>query len=590
MHLWEAAKNTIMETGDIDFDNKEVEVSFCGNKIDRLPVLYCKIGKNETYDDMVDDVATSMMAYAAMANEYAQMNEIIGELENAKYMAGKRRVTQHSGKRLKRETVQDKDIIFHEPFTVEQAKTRLQQMLDDFFCMHVYGHIRADEGTFGKTRISKGKTAQAANALASASQLAINIPQRIANLSVGQAQMVIQAAGGNLFTMKDIVKATGIYMNNTADRLMDTGKLESDNYLSLFSEKFDIRQDNGRSYKENKYSKTRLTRTINGNLMYAGLTAGEDYLACTTAIALALNTKMINAEGKEDNLWNAYTVEYLDKENKTGAYLKLKDGWKFAEGGTEAENERKFMNLSAGVNFDLQGIYNLDDKSAMQQYAFGSLVMMYRKWMAPALKIRYGEAHYDTLRGTWEEGYYRTTLRYVWDSISAVINEGEGIATSFQANWEKLTPYEKTNIQHALREFAILTGAVGTIAALEKIPPEDNKEDKSLLSWTTSMLIYQLYRLRNELGAMAPTPLLVQEGMKILETPFAALSLVKNSLEVWKLFLPSSYTTTVKSGAYKGHSKAYQTFWNMPILSMRKNIHHFIDPSSMINYYANSVI
>ena len=593
-YIWEAAKNMIMDTSDdIDFDHQEVEVSFRGNRIDRLPVLYTKKGKGESYDDMVDDVATALLAYGSMANEYAQMNLIIGELENAKYMAAKRRVQQKTGSRQQRETVTDGDIFFHEPFTVEQARTRIQGLMNDFFKMHVYGHISADEGTFGRTRISKTKTVQTINALTSVSQLGFNLTQRIANLSVGQAQILIQTGKkSGLFSIGDLAWATKEYAVQTADRLIESGQLMPDNYLSLFSEKFDIRQDNGRVYKERKYDKKFINRVFNSNIIYAGLTAGEDVLACTTAMALARNTKVLNAEGKEDNLWNAYERKYVDEKNKTGARLVLKKGWTNLDGSpiTEAD-ERKFTSKCAGVNFDLQGIYNLDDKSAMQQYAFGSLIMMYRKWMAPALKLRYQGTHYDALRGTWEEGYHNTTAKYVWNSILDIINKTEAISNSFQVNWNKLTPYEKTNIHKSLREFGVLTGAVVAAALLEKLGPDDDDKDKNkLLAWSTNMMIYQLYRLRNELGAMAPTPLLVQEGMKILQTPFAALSLVKNLLEVWRLFLPVNYKTVVKSGAYKGHTKAYQYFWNMPVLSMRKQVMHFIDPSPMINYYKNDTV
>lgn len=607
LEAWEGLKNRVMETGDdIDYDNYEVAVDFEGNRVDMLPVKFMMKGKSESYDDMTDDVATSIMAYAGMAYEYNELNSVIGILENAKYMSSQRDVVQKTGTRTQRESISTDDTIFREPFTVKQAQTNIQKALDDFFQMHIYGHIRKNEGTIGRTRFSKRKVVDTINAITSYSQMAINIPQRIANVNTGLSQIVIESIGRTgEFSTKDVAWASKIYAKESGDRLAETGKSDYDNKLSLWDEYFDVHQDNGKH--DTKYKKGRLSRIFNSSLLYAGLTMGEDYLASTTSLALARNYKVKNANGKEETLWDAYEVKYADSANKVGAYLSLKEGYTKLDGSPITfEDERAFAKKISGMNFQLQGIYNTDDKSAIQQYAFGALLIMYRKWIAPALKRRYSGVQYNALRGDYEEGYHRTLFRVIRESLVDakdqvteergsrallnIIDDMKALKTALVLNWNKLTPYEKSNITRSLSELAFVAGLYLAVALLGKIPPPETDEDAGkVLTWWENTVMSQILRLRTEIGSQAPTPMLVDEAMHILRSPFAAIEPLQNTINAFELFVPSNYMKEIKSGRYKGHVKAYKYFRELPIISMFKKVDNFLDPSPLINYYQNDV-
>ena len=607
MEVWEGVRNSILDTSDsIDYDNYEVKVDFEGNRVDMLPVHYLAKGKNETYDDMVDDVATSIMAYAGMAFEYGELNNVIGILENAKNMSSQRNIGQRTGNRTQRETIDAANVIFHSPFTKKQARTNIEEALEDFFQMHVYGHIQANEGTIGNTKISKRKAVDFINGMTSLSQMAINIPQRIANISTGMTQILLESVGKGQFNAKDTAWASKIYMLQSGDRLAETGKTDYDNQLSLWLDKFDVHQDNGRSYKGMKYGKSRVSRAFNSSLLYAGLTMGEDYLASTTALAVARNFKMKGPHGEDSNLYEAYTVDYSDPVNKTGAYLKLKDGYKKAD-GTEltAQDERKFAKAVAGLNFELQGIYNLDDRSAVQQYALGALLIMYRKWIAPALKRRYAGVQYNALKGTHEEGYHRTLFRLLHDSVIDaknqvteekgkaallnIIDDMKALRSAILINWSKMNDYEKSNVKRALTELGTVAGLYATCALAGKIPPQELEGDdrSKMLKWWDQTVLSQMLRLRTEIGAMAPTPMLVDEAMHILNSPFAAIGPLQNTINAFQLLVPSNYVQDIKTGRYRGHKKAYKYFRELPVISMFRKVDNFIDPSPLINYYQN---
>lgn len=601
LEAWEGIKNMVMDTSDnFDPENHEVAVDFQGNRVDMLPVKFVLKGKNESFDDMTEDVATSMMTYAGMAYEYNELNGVVAMLENAKYMAAERDVIQKTGNRTQRESIETDDAAFREPFTKKAARLHAQAALEDFFYMHVYGHRAANEGTFGNTRISKRKVVDTINNVVSLSQMALNIPQRISNVNTGLMQVVIESAGRGVYNTKDAAWASAVYMKESGDRLVQTGKTDYDNKLSLWMEYFDIHQDNGRNGV--RYSKGRMSRIFNGSLLYAGLAMGEDYLSAVTSLAAARNFKVKDSSGKIRNLWDAYEVKYRDAANKTGAYLELKNGYTKVDGTPiTAADEAAFSKKVVGLNFELQGIYNLDDRSAVQQYAFGALIIMYRKWIAPAIKRRYGATQFNMLKDSYEEGYYRTWLRNIWDSLvdaKDAVTEEDGakallnifadvraLVSAYKINYNKLTAYEKSNITRAWTELGIVLGLFLSTALLLRFPPDDH--DNETLQWLDNLALSQLLRLRAELGAMAPTPLLVGEALRILKSPFAAIGPIKSTLNIFQLMLPHNWFTEIKTGKYKGHVKAYKYFREFPIISMFKKIDNFVDPSPLIQYYRN---
>lgn len=594
-YIWESIRDKVLDmSDDALLDTFEVKMDFEGSRVDRLPVLYTEKSKKESYDDMTDDVATSIMAYVGMANEYSELDSISGMIENAKRVSARRDIGQRTGARKQQETIADDTQIFHQPYTVKQAKTKIQQVLEDYLSMHFYGHVQKNEGTIPGTRLSTRGLVNAANNAASLSQMALNLPQRIANITVGQAQIIIESAAKGMFSAKDVAWGAKEYAKYSADRLMDTGKIDTDNKLSLFIDHFDLAQDNRRSFKQNKYGRARYKNVFNSHLLYAGLTIGEDYLSTVSGLSLAhrFKVKARNDAGQlvEMNLFEAYKVSYADPVHKTGAYLELRpDAVKMDGTPITKDDEYRFMKNVAGLNFDMQGIYNLDDRSAMQQYAGGALVIMYRKWIAPALKRRYAGAHYDALREQWEEGYWMTSFNYIYDVIQSIKKDGEAMKNSILLNWDKLNDYEKTNIRKAATELLILVGTTISASAAWMLSEHGPDEDDAELSWIEKQFVYQALRLRNELGSMAPTPMLVQEAGKILKSPFAAARPIAAALDGLNLLVPTNYITEVKSGKYKGHTKAYKYFRDLPIVSMFGHWSKFVNPDASIRYYKNPV-
>lgn len=600
----ENVKNAILDNSDeADKEERSVQTDFQGNKIDNLPVKYVNKGIHESWDDMTEDVAMSIVAYASMGYEYDELNQVIAMLENARYMSMNREIQQRSGwqKLVNRFKYGENDEdVYEEPFTKKQMHTNLQRAINDFFQMHLYGKLEKQEGGLLGTKVSARKVANMVNAAASYSQMAFNLQQRISNVGAGAINIAVETAGKGAFNAADFAWATKEYLKHSK-RILETGAMESRDKLSLFAERYDLHQNNGKEGRSRSFQKGRLSRTFNTNLLFAGLNMGEDFLALTTALAIARNTK-VKIGNKTETLWDAFEIKYSGPNN-TGAYLAIKPGYTKMDGSPiDDEFEQKYAKLVIGTNFRLQGIYNSDDKSAIQQYAFGALVMMYRKWMHPAIVRRYGRDGYNPLTGQEGEGYFRTFANWVGESFKETLTDEEGnriamniiqrirqTIANMHLNKSKMTDYERSNIARAITELSVLSGICLALMLHSKFGPDKNPEEDEFGGWFTSMAVYQLFRLRNELGSVAPTPLMLREVRNTLASPIAAIEPMQRICRIPYLLFPGTWTSEVKSGAFKGKSKAEKIIFELPVLSLYKQIHHVIDPTPLINYYKNDL-
>lgn len=596
--IWNAYAEQLLDmSDDMNYEVDEVVKDFEGNRIDLLPVRYLKLSRHASQDDVSLDSATALLLYGDMAHNFKHMDDVIGELENARYRAQEREVQVRNGSKKMVETVYDNYGMAKSPLTKKQANTYIGEALDDFFDMHVYGHLEKAEGTIGNTRISKRKLANKLNQATTFAQMGLNLSQRISNISTGSAQIMIEAIGNNFFGWKDLAYARKTYALEAPKSLSQIGADEKTSKLTLFNDKFDVQQENKSSFYEHEFKGSVSKKLFSSNSLYALLKIGEHYLSTTTSLALANRVKLkqvVTENGKtvekDINLYDAYEVVYDNPDTKSGARLKLKEGVVKQDGKAwTLEDERAFSMKSAGVNFKLQGIYNQNDKAPVQARTLGSLLILYRKWLAPSIMRRYGKTSFNDLTGEWEEGYYRTTLNLVGN----VLKDWDHFGTSVVVNWGKLDAYEKANVRKAMTEFAMLAGVYLAIALLHGINVDDDDDNVRELSWAQRMGLYQLLRLKNEIGTMTPTPMAVNEGLKILSSPAASLNTINRAIKLGNALMPWNWIgeqAEIKSGRYKGMTKTEKAFLEAPFVAIWRNIDKFVNPDDMIQYFENDTM
>lgn len=576
--IWKSIKDEfIRRTDDVDFGDRATVKDFEGNEVQTLPIYFTKLKEGESANDLSTDIVSTLTAYAAMANDFDEMNKVIDVLELGRDLLRERQVIQTQGGKPLVEKFKAVGRKVESKLTKEGEATRFVQRLNDFFEMQVYGRYMADEGTFGKTNIDKGKVANFVNRVTSMNNLALNVLSGISNIATGKVMMRIESFAGEFFNEKNTITADRIYGQSLPAYLAEIGNRVKTSKLALWDELFNVMQEYEQDVREVNFDrKTWFSRMFGTSTLFFMNNAGEHWMQNRTSLALADAYKMKAPNGKIVSLWDAMEVVPIDKNNKKlGAKLQLKQGYKKADGSDFTQDDIiKFSRRSAAINQRMHGIYNKADRSAMQRLAIGRMGMMFRKWIKPSLNRRFKSASYNYDLDAWTEGYYRTSGRFLLQLARDLRETQFNIA----ARWNELTSTEKANIKRALTETGHFLAVMAIIGLIEWSDDKDRP-------WLVRMTEYQMRRLYTELGAMIPGKSMISEGLKIIKSPAAGVNTIENILDLTKLLNPWNYTDEIQSGRYEGHSTAYKSFFESSVIPMNRTIYRGLHPETGIPFF-----
>lgn len=583
--IWEDIKDQfIRRSDDTEFGDRATVKDFEGNEVQVLPIYYTKLRDGESADDISTDIVSTLTAYAAMANDFNEMNKIIDVLELGRDMLrdnleiGKIRGGKPLVEKFKAvgRTVESK-------VTKGKDDRRIIQRLNDFFEMQVYGRYMADEGTFGNTKIDKGKVANFVNRMTSLNTLALNVLSGISNVATGKVMMRIESLSGEFFTERNTIVADREYGKAMPAFLAELGNRVKTSKLALWSELFNVLQEYETNVREVNFDrKTWFSRMGNSSALFLMNNAGEHWMQHRTSLALADAYKMKSPDGKIVSLWDAMEVVYIDPNNKKlGAKLQLKEGYTKEDGSEFTKDDIiKFSRKSAAINQRMHGIYNKLDRSAVQRLAIGRMGVMFRKWIKPSLNRRLKSATYNFDMEAWTEGYYRTTGRFL-TQLAKELKEGQ---FALVANWKNLTNTEKANIKRAVTEVGHFL-AVALILGLMDWPDDKDRP------WAVKMAEYQARRLYTEIGSMTPGPQMLREGLRIIKSPAAGIHTLENTLDLIGLLNPYNYEwfagedALLQSGRYEGQSRATKLFYDSPVIPMYRTIYRGLHPEDGIPFF-----
>ena len=567
-YLWESIKDDLVRREDDD-EFSYGKQDFEGNQIFTLPIYYTKSLRDK--NDLSTDCTSSMIAYMAMANDYIAMNEVIDALEVGKLLLAKRKVARTKGGRILKELINKES----EDLTMEGSESKAFARLNDFMEMQVYGNQMKDEGTVAG--IDVGKAANMLNKIQSYGTTALSVLTGTANLAQNILNSSLESIAERFFSKKDLANADLVYSKMLPEYLGEIGNRIQISKMALFAEKFNVLQDYKQSIRDVDWSrKTWLSRLFKENTLWFTTSAGDHYTQMRTALALAHSWKVSDSEGNIVPLFEALEVKYLDDSHpEYGAKLVIPEGYLDSNGNPITEEYFiKFTKVVRGINDKLYGIYNQEDKNAMQSRAIGRLLIMYRNWMRPLYLKRYGVEKYNEDIGTFEEGYYRTLYHYI-SNIIKDLKKGE--LTIFQ-QWGMLTNEQKGSIWQAISELSTFGILLGIISSLKSIP-----DDKDKNNWLADYISYAIIRLKADMGALVPGPAMLDEGLRLFDNPFAAIGVLKNTRQLFNLLNPDTWTTEIDQGIYKGYTKAEKIMLKpLPFVRQFQNL---FDPEEPARWY-----
>lgn len=567
-YLWESFKDNLVRRED-DTEFTYARQDFEGNQIYNLPIYYTRPLKDK--NDLSTDCTSTMIAYAAMANDYAAMNDVIDALETGRTILSERRVAQTKGNKIMREILNK----VPSNLTKKGDVANFMARLNDFMLMQVYGEQMKDEGTV--LGVDVGKAVNMLNKLQSYGTTALSVLTGTANLAQNIVISNIEAISGQFFNKSELAKADWEYTKLLPQYLSEIGNRIQTSKMALFAEKFNVLQDYKQHVKGVDWDrKTWFSRFFKEDTLWFTTSAGDHYTQMRTGLALAMRLKLQDKDGKPISLYDALEVQYLDEAHpEYGANLVIKKGVTDQDGKTVGNDYLTSVTRKIrGINNKLYGIYNQEDKNALQSRAVGRLLMMYRNWMRPLWLKRYGVERYNYDTGTFEEGYYRTLWNFM-NTLRKDLKKGE---LDIVKQWHNLDGAQKSNIYRGLAEIATFLSLMGIIATLKGVPDDDDKDN-----WLTEYVTYSIVRLKADLGSLMPGPTMLDEGLRLFDNPFAAVRVLKNSRQLLNLFDPDTWTTEIDQGIYKGYTQAEKIMLQpVPFIRQFQNL---FDPEEPTRWY-----
>lgn len=586
----EAVKDAFMQrSDDIDMSmetTKATVTDFENKQVQTLPIYYTKLREGESQNDVSTDVTSTLIAYTSMVMDYHEMSKIIDIMEMSKDVLFDQQTQVKEGGRSLKQTIKSLGREVQSSTTVSTAKTLIAERLQDYFNMQIYNKYMKDEGTFGDSNISKAKTANMVNQATALSNLALNALAGFANITIGKVMMRIESFSGEYFTEKDTLKADAIYAKQILPFLGEIGNRVKTTKLALWNEHHNTMQDyEGDIRHQNFDRKTWFSRMFSQQSLFMINNSGEHWMQTRTSLAVANNTKVLDKNGKEITLWDAYDVQYIDPSNHAlGARLVLKEGVTKLDGSAITEqDEIKFSRKVKTINQRMHGIYNKTDKSAIQNLALGRMAMLFRRWMRPGWTRRFQGVTYNMDLEQWTEGYYHSSWRF----FKALAIDLRHLRLDIATNWNNLDKHEKANIRRVLTEVGHLLAVVLANMLLFRGGDDDDEER----SWVSSMAEYQLRRSYTELGVFVPGPQMISEGLKLLQSPAAGINTIDHTLGLLDLINPYNYEfiggddAVIQAGRFKDKSKAQKAIMVSPLMPMYNTVTKALNPQDMIPFY-----
>ena len=494
-----------------------------GDPVNFIPVFYTNRieEQNQSYD-----LASIYHAYWSMAKEYALKAEILPEMEMARLFVEEREVMKRDAKgNVIRDALSRKG---ERILTKKGVNSFIALQFKDWFEAEVYGQREKYEGAlFGKIDIAKA--ANLLNKYTAFNLLGVNMVQGFANVLLGQTLQWIEAMGGQHYGVKDFAKAGAYYFKNLPGILGDVGERVPTNIVTLMNETFDTLNE----YEGGKFRKnSKFQQLMTSNTLFFTTHAGEHYMQTRVMLAMLNRMKALDKNGKVIGTM----LENLEVRN--GELAAKKDVANFGP-----EQMKKFGYMVKRVLAHIHGEYSQMGKNAIQRYAMGRMGMLFRKFVVPGFKRRWGKRKVNELLGDYTEGNYITTGRFVRRLFKDFKTFQLGV---FSESWNDLTRMEKANIRRTLGEMIFLIGTWIMIKALMGAMEDDDEDE-----WYMSFLAYQAVRLKTELLFFSPS---LVEPLRILRSPAATMSVVENTIRLFSQLLSDPFEI-YERGNWKGKPK-----------------------------------
>lgn len=503
-----------------------------------MEIASAALAKNISYD-----LGASIQAFQYMAENYANMEEIIGVVDGAKQLLFTRdvSVTTSKGKAILSKMKDFEGDTLGDPVQSKSgAESNSYKLLEAFIAMQVYGQTEQDIGSFslGNMQIEGRKLAKIVGKYNSTLLMGFNVLAGSANIMMGETMQWADAFGGEYYSPKDYIKASGEYTKDLGNMIADIGRRIPKSRVGLFSEYYDFLGDYFPSDMSAKTSSTARRIYQNSSLFFIS-SGGEHMMQNRAAISIFLNTETFDANGKKiGNLWDAHKAE--------DGKLKIDDVYVKKNGELVKYDQKEKEYMSRRVQAILRlmhGNYNSKTAAIWQRNALFGLVGQFRKWITDGMDRRFGGEKYNYFLEQDREGNYISTGKFLVGLV------GDLTRTKFEIgrDWNSMTKHQRANVWRTVTEVAAVTMLAGASFALKGLMDGlDEDDDKDKLA-NLRRLTYFVNRSSLEITSFV-NPFDLWE---ILRSPAAAMSVIETTSRSLMLIMPWNWDQEYPDGRNK---------------------------------------
>ena len=442
----------------------------------------------------------------------------------------------------------------------------------------LYGIKSKDAGEFAG--VNAQKAVSTALKYAGSVSLIGNFMNSIVNATTGTINNLIEALGGETYTMKDWKTAGVKYWKDTKGLMDDMGSNVATSRTNLFNNLFSTlgsAQALDHGFEDNN----RVKALFSMHSLRPIATGGEHMMQSKVMYAVMNNIKVLDKDGNfldvngkkvtdRNDAASLDEVIEFHKEGSSDIRAKMPDwvgGTTFSPGASHGDILLETRNLVKKKIIDLHGNYDAELQSAAQREWWGKLVFFLKKWMesttlrrwrgvGTALKnseeLQEADRFYSEDLKSYQEGYYVTAVRFMKQSIMPALKSFN--LELIKSDFSKMTTHEKANAKRFLAEIGMMASILLAYAAMGGM--DDDPDDDTLLA---------RFYLRRELAELSfySNP---AEALKIIKSPSAAINFTDKITKAFgQAFSP---TEDYKVGVNKGRNKLWvKTLKALPLFS-----------------------
>ena len=482
--------------------------------------------------DISKDVTNSMIKFNDMANRYKAKSEILGvvTMMEIAIKSRKKKIMQSSGNYVLEATAKKLGFKGAQHEATDNAETNTYKQLKSFVDNIVYGLSEEESKMFANktNKINAGKISSAAITLTALSTLSTNWLQATNQLVLDKLTGTQEAIAGDFYTVSDLAWARykmslgGGQFALLNDKFLP--KFGKKNKLAKFLEAFDALQSFGNEFGQE--AGTAKKKALKKDSFMVLQQTAEMLVVSERALAMAHATKgkledssgkvLLNKDGKEAHLYD------LLIENSKGRLV--------LDPRVANFNKDKFIAKLHGMMKRTNQLKGNFDRVRAQRGAFSKLVTLFRNYLVPGLRKRFGNfdgAMIDVEMAAVNEGYYATTMN---ELINAGLDMKEGkfgkafgrVARPGIFFKSKTDNRVKANMRRMYFELIIAKVTAMLAMALIGLMDDDDEE-----SYAGSFAVYQLLRLQSEWTQFRST-----DFIDIVQDPTAAANPVRHLAEM----------------------------------------------------------